>query len=278
MKKIVIILVAVLLPSLLIAKLDIEQGARYLKLGMTYLQLNELDKAETYINQGFDYVSNHNEINNYWAAVGYEYRGYLAQKRGDDLEAKNNFKSAVKLYKTVITQKDGSPVAVKDLENTIAALETNISPEDNYNNEFETYVSGNNIVNYDRSKYDEVFNKVPKNVENLSMSESKVKDLYPFYELKKLKYLNLSNNSIKTIPPGLSKLSNLKYLSLNNNKLKKIDANEFAGLKNLKVLDLRNNKLTSDVVFQLVRLLPKTNILIDKYEKVETEDTEEITQ
>ncbi len=290
------ILVLTLIPVMLFSQGDLEKGKRFLKLGMTYLQAENLEQADKYINEGYLLVSNSQNPNIYWSAVGCEYKGYLAQKEGNFDEAEKNFDLAIKTYKTIITQKDGSPVAVAELEQTLENIKkikhrmrenkdgefkNNHSDDtDDYNlsgmdnDDFSNYVSGKNVLNYDRSKFDEVFYQIPKNVENLSMSDSKVKDLYPFYDFTRLKYLNLSNNGIKVIPPGLSKLRNLKYLSLNNNKIKKIPVAEFAALKSLKVLDLRNNNLSSGEMFQLVRSLPNTNILMDEYQKVEEEDTE----
>ncbi len=287
MKKLLMILVLTLVPALLFSQGDIEKGKRFLKLGMTYLQADNLPQAETYINKGYDLVSNSQSPNIYWSAVGCEYKGYLAQKEGNYEEAEKNFDVAVKTYKKIITQKDGSPVAVEELERNLASIQEALKPapdpidrienpdfSGSENDGFEKYVSGKNVLNYDRSKSEEIFYQIPKNVENLSMSDSKVKDLFKFYDLTKLKYLNLSDNGIKVIPPGLSKLKNLKYLNLNNNKIKKIPVAEFAGLKQLKVLDLRNNNLSSGEMFQLVRSLPNTNILMDEYQKVEEEDTE----
>lgn len=302
MKKIILILVITLLPVILFSQDDLEKGKRFLKLGMTYLQADNLPQAEKYINEGYILVSNTNNPNIYWSAVGCEYRGYLAQKGGNYPEAEKNFDIAIKIYKKIITQKDGSPIAVAELEQNLESIrnarnsmggmnkgvmtvhhgmaDNSTDVQKNYihsgmgNDDFSNYAKGANVLNYDRSKFDEVFYQIPKNVENLSMADSKVKDLYPFYDLTNLKYLNLSNNSIKSIPPGLNKLDNLQYLSFNNNKLKKVSVAEFAGLKKLKVLDLRNNNMSSDAMFQLVRLLPNTNILMDEYQKVEEEETE----
>jgi hypothetical protein len=300
MKKLLIILVLILIPALLFSQSDLEKGKRFLKLGMTYLQAENMPQAEKYINEGYILVSNRNNPDIYWSAVGCEYKGYLAQREGNYREADKNFNLAIKTYKKIIRQKDGSPVAVAELEQNLESIRqaqlkmggmsrANTGGDDDdegdnegyndagLNDNFSQYLAGDDVLNYDRSKFDEVFYKIPKNVKNLSMSDCKVKDLYPFYDFTSLRYLNLSNNGIKTIPPGLNKLSNLKYLSFNNNKLKKVSVAEFAGLKNLKVLDLRNNNLTSDAMFQLVRMLPNTNILMDEYEKVDEEEETEGT-
>jgi tetratricopeptide (TPR) repeat protein len=294
MKKLIMILVLTLIPAILFSQADLEKGKRYLKLGMTYLQADDTKQAENYINKGCNLVSNSPKPSAYWSAVGCEYKGYLEQKEGNYKEAEKNFDLAAKTYKKMITQKDGSPVAIEELtrnldnikmaQKSMGGMEKHHPKKENNDgdyprsgkdrDEFSKYASGDNVLNYDRSKFDEVFYQIPKNVENLSMANCKVKDLYPFYDFTNIKYLNLSNNGIKTIPPGLSKLSQLKYLSLNNNKLKKISVSEFASLKSLKVLDLRNNNLSSGEMFQLVRLLPNTNILMDEYQKVEIEDTE----
>ena len=55
--------------------------------------------------------------------------------------------------------------------------------------------------------------------------------------------LNLSNQSFKKFPEGLSKFINLQYLSLRNDYLKEVPL-EVTELKNLRVLDLGGNDLT----------------------------------
>ncbi|WP_281867701.1 leucine-rich repeat domain-containing protein [Flavobacterium sp. GSB-24] len=67
-----------------------------------------------------------------------------------------------------------------------------------------------------------------------------ITSLAPISKLKKLEYLNLSNNELTNII-GLKKLSSLKIVHLNNNNISKVEVlNE---LHNLKELYLSNNKI-----------------------------------
>ncbi|MNJ86521.1 Internalin-A precursor [compost metagenome] len=66
--------------------------------------------------------------------------------------------------------------------------------------------------------------------------------LFHITKLLKLEYLNLSNNTIKSIE-GLNKLINLKFLHLNNNKISKIEP--LNSLTKLKELNLSNNEIIS---------------------------------
>jgi len=66
-----------------------------------------------------------------------------------------------------------------------------------------------------------------------------------FGYLEKLRYLDLSNNSIELVETNtFTLLFNLYSLDLNNNFLSKIEKNAFASLSNLYYLKLKNNYLT----------------------------------
>ena len=62
--------------------------------------------------------------------------------------------------------------------------------------------------------------------------------------INKLQILDLSENELKLIPPGITNLHNLRTLDLSNNEITSLPKN-IGNLLNLKVLDLSINKLTS---------------------------------
>ena len=93
------------------------------------------------------------------------------------------------------------------------------------------------------------------------VSNNKIKSLPVFGFLEKLRYLDLSNNSIELVETNtFTLLVNLYSLNLNDNFLSKIEKNAFASLSNLFYLMLKNNflskspdisKMTSLVVLDL---------------------------
>ncbi|MBA9074342.1 Leucine-rich repeat (LRR) protein/GTPase SAR1 family protein [Flavobacterium gossypii] len=89
-------------------------------------------------------------------------------------------------------------------------------------------------------------------------------------KLKKLEYLNLSNNMLTSIV-GLNKLTNLKIAHLNNNKISKVE--NLNNLNNLKELYLSNNKIkTVDFVNSLdsIETLDLHNNLIRDLRPIKT--------
>jgi len=95
----------------------------------------------------------------------------------------------------------------------------------------------------------------------VTLANNKIKSLPVFGYLEKLRYLDLSNNSIELVETNtFTLLVNLYSLDLNNNFLSKIEKNAFASLSNLFYLKLKNNylsklpdisKMTSLVVLDL---------------------------
>ena len=59
-----------------------------------------------------------------------------------------------------------------------------------------------------------------------------------------LDYLNLDDNAIAEISPGIAKLTKLKWLRLNGNRLKALPT-EFSALRNIRRIYLKNNKFTA---------------------------------
>ena len=61
--------------------------------------------------------------------------------------------------------------------------------------------------------------------------------------LSSLKLLNLSQNALEDLPPGLFHGLNLSVIDLSRNKLRTLNATQF-DLESLTTLDLRGNSLT----------------------------------
>jgi len=93
--------------------------------------------------------------------------------------------------------------------------------------------------------YDQILSTISslKNMKKLTVNF--ITGILPkeFGNLKKLEYLDLSLNDIKTIPNVFSKFNKLQYLDLSSNEITEIPSS-FKYLKNLKKLDMRFNSLT----------------------------------
>src|SRR6185312_2058924 len=122
-----------------------------------------------------------------------------------------------------------------------------------------------------------------KNLQYLSLSKNQIKELPDsLYKLTQLQYLDVSHNKLASLPKEIGKCSNLVYLNANNNdlyilppqignleKLRILDlwSNDLGdfpeALKNLKqltTLDIRAILISDDMMKQLKRWLPNTEI------------------
>ena len=68
-----------------------------------------------------------------------------------------------------------------------------------------------------------------------------------------MKLLNLSQNALDDLPPGLFDGLKLKVIDLSHNKLRTLNATLF-DLESLTTLDLRGNRLTDATLQDLARL------------------------
>lgn len=278
-----------------------EVGIRYLKLGNTYREVGNYEKAEEYINKGRKLFAGKAAWSyKYWTAVADEYLGYLYislskdQTNKDNKEyfkqlAIENFNRALASYEKLISNKDGSQVPLKEIISSLDIIQKQKASLGR------TAFVGGDVLNYERLKLREVPIGIPESVNNLSLAENKFRD-FPsgIVRFSNLKYLNLSNNGIRTISQDIEQLSNLEWLDLSNNKiselpeticnlisieeldlsnnkLKKVPAC-LCQMSSLKILNLRGNKLPYSEVANLVKCLPNTNIFIDEYERVEEKD------
>lgn len=246
--------------SVVQAQSESELGQRYLKLGNTYMISNELDKAKEFMLKGLKI--NEKSGNKYWTAASYEYLGYLAFKMGDKEKAAKLLSKALKIYRPIINQKDGSQNAVQQILKKLNELSADtFFPEDQYNAE-------NGAFNYDNLKaktLDEA-GEVPNDAVSVSLRNNKLKN-FPskLTNVNYLRYIDLTNNKIDKIPDDIDKLTNLQYLNLSNNKLKEIPVESLSKMKQLKMLNLQGNKIPFTLLANLIRNLPNTNIQHDEY-------------
>lgn len=111
------------------------------------------------------------------------------------------------------------------------------------------------------NKNDAAFlNNIPENTENLDLSFYNLKE-FParILKLKNLRYINLSNNQINSIPSKFWNLTKLESVNIGWNNIKTI-SDSIKNLSNLKILVLSSNKLDS---------LPKAITELKKLEKLE---------
>lgn len=298
-------LIFIILFTLNITYANTDLGIRYLKLGNTYREANEFNKAEEYLNKGKNIVSvGYKWDNKYWTAVADEYFAYLyfdlSLIQNDD-NNKNYFKQlsleyfnkAKSQYEKLVKIEDGSQDAISEVMKNLEGLEKK------FNSSFERKANqlSNNVLNYEKLKLRELPIGIGKNVENLTLAENKFREFPPgLSSFTNLEYLNLSDNKIKSISPDIEQITKLKWLDLSNNKIKDLPIelcnltnleelnlmnNNLKDLpaclcqmSNLKILNLKNNKLPYPQIANLIKCLPNTNIFIDEYKLVD--DKEEL--
>ncbi len=302
-------LILLLISINLLAQNDL--GQRYLKLGNTYREADDFEKAEEYLSKGKKIVSSGSTWNNrYWSAVANEYFAYLYNDLSKNQKNINNkdyfkqlsmeyFNKAKSQYENLIKINDGSQDAISEVMKNLNGLESkfNSNHDNSFNSERNSGKNSNKVLNFEKLKLKELPKGIGDNVENLSLAENKFKEFPPgLSKFKNLKYLNLSENKIKSISPDIEQLKNLKWLDLSDNKIKKLPENlcNLTGLErldlmnnnlkeipaclcqmtNLKILNLKDNKLEYPQIVNIIKCLPNTNILIDEYELVKEKNDE----
>jgi tetratricopeptide (TPR) repeat protein len=263
MKKLILSLILLALPLSLSAD---ELYQRYLKLGNTYLHAGNFEKADQYFKKSLSMAIDAGD--EYWIASGHEYYGYYYSSVGKQKLADEHFSKALKIFKKIIKQKDGSKYAVEELEDRVELIGIFITKSRNA-------CSDGSVLNFDNKKIEDVLPVLPDNPTNLSLSNCRIKDIYFLTDYSSLEFLDLSNNRIKALPRDISDLKNLVTLDLSNNRLKTLPAAELAKMQNLRVLNLKGNKIPFEDIVNLVRLLPNTNISFDEYEIKEDDEEAE---
>ncbi len=284
-----------------------ELGKRYIKLGNTYRESGNYEKAEEYLTQGKKLVIG----DMYWTATAHEFMGYMYRDMvasgnyNDNAEyfealAKENFENALAGFRKAVKQNDGSPSALGAINDQIQRVQSTVDDAGRSGKTSSVNYSNARIVNYDNSKIKEIPDNLPVNLENFSAVNNRIKDIsgtFARYKslkyinlkknriasidnaingLKKVKVLNLSGNKLKTLPVGIGDLQQLEILDLSKNKLKEIPSS-ITSLKNLKVLDISGNKIPFSQISTLLKSMPNTNIIFDTYELVDEEAEDEET-
>ncbi len=264
------------------------EGIRYLKLANTYREAGDIDNALKYVGEGRAVISRQKGVEaRYWMAVSEEFSGYISRDMNRDDEAAEHFDKALAAYRRLVKQKDGSSVPLELIKDKISKLS---QPAKGYNKK----TAAARVANLDNMKLKALPADIPESIENLSAVNNRLKEfpigLASFKNLKyidlsnnrirnfsdvfmpKVEYMNLSSNRIKVLPVQIGEMTSLRVLDLSYNSLKSLPAG-MCSLVNLKVLNLVGNKLPFEQVKELIRCLPNTNILHDRYEPVlEDED------
>lgn len=253
---------------------DISLASRYLKLTSTYLMNCRADQAAEYIKKAELILSKENASSwnvRYWKAVASEYRGYLNLCLGMQEAALKEFYEAKRRYTQLISMDGGSQDALKSIDESMKNIESNLDED-----WVVPGISNQKILNLDNQKIKDNFFMIPKGVENLSLANNRIKDIYGLLDKRELTHLNLSDNRIKDIPVNISDLAKLEWLDLSDNRIKELPTS-LCEMKSLKVLNLKNNRLPMEDITNLIKCLPNTNILYDEYiRKDDAEESEDL--
>lgn len=268
---------------------NLDEAKRLLKLANTYITSENFDKANENLNKAKEIIAKYNSWEGkYWDAAADETLGNLYLKNGIQSLAQISYETALKKYKKLLKNKDGSQIALDELIKKIDELE---------NSTFKIENSGAKVVSLDDTKKAADNLELPEGIESFSCNNCKLKEFpYSTLESPKIKTIVLSNNRIKDFT--IQKNNNLEYLDLSNNRLKEINGslkdfsklkylnlsgNSFKSipigiieLKGLKVLNLTNNNIPFTMIKNLIQSMPNTLIIHDKYILEQPESEEEI--
>ncbi len=243
----------------------LELGIRYLKLGNSYREAREWNQATDYLKKGYDVVRNLR--NEYWTAVAHEYWGYFYRDAAkvNNLnesfqDAINSFDQAIEIYRDIISQKDGSNIAVP-----LAKLRMLYDETNNLRNGMTVGNALKGAANKTFFDLNQAL-KYPNDVVILDLSRS---DLTTFpqriQEFINLERLDLSGNEITKIPEGIfSNLKKLKEINLDRNFDLTMLPADITALPNLEILRIRNTNISKQELVDLAKMMPRTIIYADK--------------
>lgn len=281
----------VLIPIMVIGSFaqNLDEAKRLLKLANTYITSENFDKANENLNKAKEIIAKYDSWEGkYWDAAADETLGNLYLKNGIQSLAQISYETALKKYKKLLKNKDGSQIALDELIKKIDELE---------NSTFKIENSGAKVVSLDDTKKAADNLELPEGIESFSCNNCKLKE-FPYSTLESpkiktivlsnnrikdftiqknnnLEYLDLSNNRLKEINGSLKDFSKLKYLNLSGNSFKTIPIG-IMELKGLKVLNLTNNNIPFTMIKNLIQSMPNTLIIHDKYILEQPELEEEI--
>lgn len=104
-----------------------------------------------------------------------------------------------------------------------------------------------------------------KDCEELDLSDNELTGALPaeIRLMSKLKIINASNNKLTGVPAEIGQLAQLEILDLSNNQIDTIP-NEIVNLKtNLKMLNIKGNNYSSELVWEIKKMLPNTSVIAD---------------
>lgn len=101
-----------------------------------------------------------------------------------------------------------------------------------------------------------------KKLEYLNLSNNELTNIIGLKKLKSLKIVHLNNNKISKVE-SLNELNNLRELYLSNNKIKTVDF--ISGLNNVETIDLHNNIIRD--LRPIIKIIQNIGISNDKWEK-----------
>lgn len=93
-------------------------GIRYLKLGNTWREAQNYEKAEKALETGYLLIlkyADNDFLKKYHMAEYHEYMGYLNRDMNDIAQSRFNFNTAKKIYKSIIKMNDGSQYAIEEV-------------------------------------------------------------------------------------------------------------------------------------------------------------------
>jgi tetratricopeptide (TPR) repeat protein len=245
---------------------DMEQAMRWIKLGNTYRISENYPKAGEYLKKGMVEIQKCDDYTaKYWEAVANEYYAYLYEDIKMYHEAMQHYDKALAIYETVITQKDGSPFALKQvIKDRKLRLDSLINSEQAFlqivkaePKTEEKAVAGEEVVRqdtlfievksksltFDNQKLKDINFVIPDNIETISARSNRLKNISPaITRLPNLKSLDLEGNRLKEVSATVGDMKKLEYLNLSDNMIKELP-DAIGELQNLKYLDLSGNRL-----------------------------------
>lgn len=278
--------------SNLLCQTGLELGKRYLKLGNSYREAGDLKLAFDYLDKGSSIAYNNRD--NYWIGVANEFFGYyyrdLAKQTGnmDYLRTAQNYLDMAFLsYDKVVKQRDGSPVAVNMLKNSIReqmnngfnnnekditknSLQSTKKPDLSENKTNSSFIPDTDcpeISNYVVYVSLKEANAEPEKVEILDLTGQEFID-FPMDILRysNLKELILTNLGLTDLPEALGGLQYLQRLNLDGNDLTRLPVS-LKNLKCLKTIFIRGNFIDCDYLLSLQRNLKDLQIVTDREEE-----------
>jgi hypothetical protein len=260
-----------------------ELGKRYLKLGNTYREAKDYDNAFRYIQKGQDvFNKQNNSEERYWYAVSQEYLGYYYRDLNLLHNANRLLSDAEQIFSDVLTQADGSQIAISNKKIRMKkGLEKNFINDNirkiKEEKPFIVNLDNRNLTdlpgNFNANKVDNLsiannqLTRLPERINSfntlrlLNVAHNQI-SVFPYMNnLKKLRHLDFSNNQLTEIGASIGDLRSLQYLNLSNNPNLVYISNEIFKLNNLEVLDISNTALPRYLIDDLIANLPNTNVI-----------------